>query len=150
MTEQVEQTENVEADVAELESLIEPDYDPAADMAASEEDKAADKMLKQQCDASAAIAVGIVGSVVEIVAPGIDVPDEQTEKIQEKLSAVMYKYDLELPPWLAAYREELELAGVLAMTGFGVYVQIKRAKALEATQQQEAGNDGKEPQPQAA
>jgi hypothetical protein len=147
---EVNEQNNELDNLTELESMIEPDYDPAEDIKLSEAEKAADAAARAEAKASAQIAVGIVGSVVALVAPSVDVPAKQKELIAEKLEAVIFKYGAELPPWLAAYREELELAGVLAITGFGVYSQIKAAKAEAAKREQEAGQDGKEPESIAA
>jgi len=147
-----ETTEVQPAELDELEALVEPehepDYDPEAEAKAAEDEQAADDALRAESQASAQIAVSMVASTIEMVAPAANIPDQQREKVAAKLEAVIYKYGGVLPPWLAAYREELEFAGVLAITGFGVYMQVKAAKAAEA-KQQEAAN-GQKPEPIAA
>jgi len=53
-----------------------------------------------------------------------------------------------LPPWVAAYREELELLGAVGLVAFTVSQQVKALKAKEINA--ETVQDGEEPEPQAA
>ena len=143
----------VEADdLSELDSLKEPDFDPVEEEKENKAVIAAEELKRQEAKAAAAGAVGVVRAVMSSFFPDIKVGDAESEKVAEKLEAVMYKYDCTLPPWLMAYREELEFAGVLGMVGFSIHAQVKAAKLaeLKAKKEAEAAGDGKESERAAA
>lgn len=61
----------------------------------------------------------------------VTIDNDTKQAIAQKAVPVVIKNasGLKLPPWLIAYREELELLAVISMAGFSIYKQIKLAKA---------------------
>lgn len=127
---------------SELESLIaeeqanapaaSTDYDPAQ---GDQEDADAAK-ASADADASATgsalIGTLVLESLIQTVWPQVAINTEQKEVFAEKLKAVMLKYGGGgLPPWLAVYKEELELCMFMSITGFGIYQQVQMAKEKE-------------------
>lgn len=64
---------------------------------------------------------------------GVEYDASTKAEVVEVLAPVLAKYGMELPPWLAKWREELNLARVLAMVGFSTWQQMRaRAEAAAA------------------
>lgn len=63
----------------------------------------------------------------------VTIDNDTKQAIAQKAVPVVIKNSrgMKLPPWLIAYREELELLAVVSMAGFSIWKQIKLAKAEE-------------------
>ncbi len=144
-----QQPEEQHDELIELDALTEleqQDYNPATDDAADAAAKADQKLAEQKAEVSAHVAVAVIEQTVGMFWPAADIKQEQKNQVQQKLKPVLLKYGAGgLPPWLLAYKEELELAGVLAMVGLSIRAQVMAAKAEE-----EKNSDGEEPEPKAA
>ena len=153
--EQPEATEAVAADdqLQGLEELREPeaetsDYDPAADDAANEKAKADKEKAIKAAQSSALVTVQVLEAGLGMVFPGVSVAAEQKMAVAQKLAPVLAKYNAGgMPPWLAAYREELDLLTVLGVVGLSVYGQVKAANAKDVTP---GGGDGSQSESEAA
>lgn len=66
-----------------------------------------------------AAGAAVVGKAVP--AAGDVLTGEVLTTGEQRLAAVLLKYDGQLPPWLLRWKEEFLLAGWLAATGYGVY-----------------------------
>tara|TARA_B100000287_G_scaffold147926_1_gene139668 strand:+ start:187 stop:657 length:471 start_codon:yes stop_codon:yes gene_type:complete len=145
-------------DLTELDNLKEPeeqpepgDYDPGADDAAQQQLAAAADAAQQQAAASAMVTVSVIEAALSMMYPGVQIAPVQKQAIIQKLAPVLMKYNAGgMPPWMAAYKEELELAGAVGLAGFAVWQQIKAMKAKEVKEAAEGAVDGKEPEPKAA
>lgn len=141
--------------LAELDALKEPeapaagdDYNPEADEARAAELATQQQLAEKQAAASAMVTVAVLESAIGMIWPGVKVDKAQKEAVQAKLLPVLVKYNAGgLPPWVAAYREELELMGAVGMVAFTVHMQIKALKAKEV---KEAVQHGAQPEPEAA
>lgn len=153
-----EQPENAETETSELDKMIEQeqaaqpetdnDYNPADDEAAERASENALAEAKQGAEMQAVMACAVISQIVGTIRPDIKISPEQQKQVQEKLAPVLYKYSTGgVPPWLAKYREELELLLVVGLVGVNIHQQVKLA---EAKQVQEVAEDGKEPKPEAA
>jgi hypothetical protein len=148
-------TEPVKDDLTELDALIQaetpelgPDYDPAVDELKDKVAVAENKQAELAATGQSMVAVAIIGEVIAMIRPDLVVSDEQKTQVQQKLALVLLKYSTGgVPPWLLKYREELELAGVLGMVGFGMVQQVK---AAEAANDQQGVEDGKQSESQAS
>jgi hypothetical protein len=142
-------------DLSELDALIsaeEPDksndYDPAADEQADKQTIADNKAAEAAAMGQSMVAVAVIGQIIEVVRPDLTISEDQKKQVQAKLQPVLLKYSTGgVPPWLLKYREELELAGVLGMIGFGMYQQVK---AQEAANDQQGGIDGEQSESKAS
>lgn len=142
-------------DLKELDALIEAesteagaDYDPVLDEKADKAALAENKQAEAAANGQAMVAVAVIGQIIEVVRPDLVISNEQKTQVQQKLAPVLLKYSTGgVPPWLLKYREELELAGVLGMVGFGMYQQVK---AQEAANDQQGGEDGEQSESQAS
>lgn len=151
---QPEQTVDNAAALDELEAMKEdetPDYDPAeddqADSLSVEEKKAAALAAK----ASAMVTVQMMEAGLSMLYPGVNVADTQKAMIAEKLAPVLEKYNAGgMPPWLAAYKEELELLVSIATVGVSVYMQVKLRPLTSMTGAGQGGQDGGESKSQVA
>ena len=137
-------------DLSELDALLieveeaemGPDFDPIIKEKKEKEELQERKNAELAANGQAMVAVAVIGQVLEVVRPDLVVSNEQKTQIQQKLAPVLMKYSTGgVPPWLLKYREELELAGVLGMVGFGMYQQVK---AKEAANDQIGGEDGEQ------
>ena len=63
----------------------------------------------------------------------VTIDNDTKQAIAQKAVPVVIKNSrgMKLPPWVIAYREELELLAVVSMAGFSIWKQIKLAKAEE-------------------
>lgn len=147
--------EPITDDLSELDALIEveeaemgPDFDPIIKEKQEKEELQERKNAELAANGQAMVAVAVIGQVLEVVRPDLVVSNEQKTQIQQKLAPVLMKYSTGgVPPWLLKYREELELAGVLGMVGFGMYQQVK---AKEAANDQIGGDNGEQSEPKAS
>ena len=134
-------TDEIDKLVADEQATEQAEYNPAAEQAEVEHNQAAHNGAK----ALAALSVETVSSIIQAAQPvSIDQPTK--DELAGKLAPVLHKYGLggEMPPWLAAYREELELGMALAGFAYGLYQQIKTAQ-----QDEQESDSGQPPQPQA-
>jgi len=76
--------------------------------------------------------------------------DDNTKvEVSTKAAAVLAKYDCKLPPWLEAYKEEIELGLCLGGVIAGAYVTVQKHNKAMA-ENDEGGQDGEESQQHAA
>lgn len=142
-------------DLSELDSLIEAesmetgtDYNPVEDENADKLALAEQKQKEAAAVGQSMVAVAVIGQVIELVRPDLTVSEAQKKQVQEKLAPVLLKYSTGgVPPWLIKYREEIELAGVLGMVGFGMFQQVK---AKEAANDQAGGENGEQSESEAS
>lgn len=147
--------ETVKDDLTELDALIsaeEPavggDYNPALDEQADKVAIAENKQAEAAANGQAMVAVAVIGQIIEVIRPDLTVSEDQKKQVQQKLSSVLLKYSTGgVPPWLLKYQEELELAGVLGMVGFGMFQQVK---AAEAANDKAGGEDGEQSESEAS
>lgn len=86
----------------------------------------------------AAWAVGFLEQMVKTRVPYAAFDPDTAERLTDKTAAVMAKHGGGMPPWLAPYKEEIELGVALASAGFGVYVQVKQYEHEQEVKRQEA------------
>ena len=142
-------------DLRELDALIEVeevemglDFDPVQDDKADKVALAEQKQKEAAAAGQSMVAVAVIGQIIEVVRPDLIISEDQKKQVQAKLQPVLLKYSTGgVPPWLLKYREELELAGVLGMIGFGMYQQVK---VKEAANDQTGGENGKQSESQAS
>jgi hypothetical protein len=142
-------------DLSELDALIEVeesemglDFDPVQDDKADKVALAEQKQKEAAAAGQSMVAVAVIGQIIEVVRPDLIISEDQKKQVQAKLQPVLLKYSTGgVPPWLLKYREELELAGVLGMIGFGMYQQVK---VQEAANDQTGGENGKQSESQAS
>ena len=142
-------------DLRELDALIEVeevemglDFDPVQDDKADKVALAEQKQKEAAAAGQSMVAVAVIGQIIEVVRPDLIISEDQKKQVQAKLQPVLLKYSTGgVPPWLLKYREELELAGVLGMIGFGMYQQVK---VKEAANDQTGGEKGKQSESQAS
>ena len=83
---------------------------------------------REAAQVSALITAQVVETVVTRVWPVLTFTDAERSTFVERLAPVFQKYGGGLPPWLAAWREELELAAFLGLTGFECWQRIEAAR----------------------
>lgn len=120
----------------------ETDYIPQ-----SAEEQAAEIQAEQESEESAVItaqvAVMIAEQAVVSLWPMLEYQDEQRERAAEVLAPVIAKHGGEMPPWLAAYKEEMQAAGFFAMVGFQSYLTVKQHNAnLAANDEKDESEKG--------
>lgn len=126
-----------EEELNEQASEIEGDIETESER--KEQAKAEDEAARM----GAAMAVGFVEMGLKMWKPYIVLPDDQKAALIEKGAPVAKKYDGGMPPWLAPYREEVELLVVVAVAGVSVVMQIKAHEAQQA-EQSEKPDGGKQ------
>lgn len=147
-----EQPEETGSELTELEALRDDDlpgddYDPAKDEAEAERAQKDKEEAIKAAQASAMVTVNVLEAGLGLVAPGVQVAPQQKQQVAEKLAPVLAKYNAGgMPPWLAAYKEELDLLTALGMVGLSIYAQVKMNRAKDVTG---AGN-GEQSEPEAA
>lgn len=119
-----------ESELNEQAEAIEGDVETEKER--SEKQQAEDEAARM----GAAMAVGFVEMGLKMWKPYIVLPDDQKAALIEKGAPVVKKYDAALPPWLAPYKEELDLLAVVAVAGVSIVMQVK---AYEAQKEQESG-----------
>jgi len=138
--------ENIEV----LESLEEKESAELIKAVEAEEQKdqqsEADEMAAQQ---GAIMAVSMVETLVKMRWSFVQIDDSVRGSVIEKAVPVFRKYGADLPDFLKPYREEIELAMVVAVAGFGVYTQVQMHKAAEEKKKR-ADDEPKADQPQHA
>ncbi|SHO59132.1 hypothetical protein [Vibrio quintilis] len=72
----------------------------------------------------------------------------QIDNVATAAAPLFVKYNGELPPWLAAYREELTFVVAAGALGFSSFTQIKALKAID--QAKDITPQEQDPQPQEA
>lgn len=125
--------DNFDAELDEQSEAIEGDIETESER--QEQEKAEDAAARQ----GAAMAVGFMEMGLKMWKPYLEIPEEQKAALIEKGAPVAKKYDATLPPWLAPYKEEIELLSVVAVAGVSIVMQIK---AHEAQRDQEAETTG--------
>lgn len=83
--------------------------------------------IRRKAEASAAF---ILGTGAAIVRQGLHVELEASavREGEQRLAAVLVKYDGELPPWLTRWQEELLFGWWLATTGYGIAMAYQESK----------------------
>lgn len=124
-----------DAELDEQAEAIEGDIETETER--KEQEKAEDVAARQ----GAAMAVGFVEMGLKMWKPYIEIPEEQKAALIEKGAPVAKKYDATLPPWLAPYKEEIELLSVVAVAGISIAMQIKAHEAKEAEEAEKTVTD---------
>ncbi|NOI20883.1 hypothetical protein F0223_21905 [Vibrio coralliilyticus] len=129
--EQLESIEEVHSEVEEKALLAEldgEDFDPSTVTAKVDADAA--KLAAGE--ASAMMALGVTEQLLKQFAhQDFAFDEEQAKGVASAAAPLFVKYGGELPPWLAAYKEEFAFvvaAGALSFTSFS---QIKALKAMD-------------------
>ncbi|QFT37633.1 MULTISPECIES: hypothetical protein [unclassified Vibrio] len=129
--EQLESIEEVHREVEEKALLAEldgEDFDPSTVTAKVDADAA--KLAAGE--ASAMMALGVTEQLLKQFAhQDFTFDEEQAKGVASAAAPLFVKYGGELPPWLAAYKEEFAFvvaAGALSFTSFS---QIKALKAMD-------------------
>ncbi|WP_253819399.1 hypothetical protein [Vibrio coralliilyticus] len=131
---EIEQLENIEQAHSEVEEkallaeLDGEDFDPTTVTAKVDADAA--KLAAGE--ASAMMALGVTEQLLKQFAhQDFAFDEEQAKGVASAAAPLFVKYGGELPPWLAAYKEEFAFvvaAGALSFTSFS---QIKALKAMD-------------------
>lgn len=122
------QTENI--DLQAMLSDME-DQEKAEEQAETGE---ADSEGKQVVKVSG-FSLGAADKFCNLVAkahPAVEFDDKTKLHGAVKLQAVIDKYDMEMPPWLAKYQEEAELGMFFGSVLVGAFMQAKKAEAEQA------------------
>ncbi|WP_234425274.1 hypothetical protein [Vibrio coralliilyticus] len=129
--EQLENLEEVHSEVEEKALLAEldgEDFDPST--VTAKVDAEAAKLAAGE--ASAMMALGVTEQLLKQFAhQDFAFDEEQAKGVASAAAPLFVKYGGELPPWLAAYKEEFAFvvaAGALSFTSFS---QIKALKAMD-------------------
>lgn len=129
--EQLENLEEVHSEVEEKALLAEldgEDFDPSTVTAKV----GADAAKLAAGEASAMMALGVTEQLLKQFAhQDFAFDEEQAKGVASAAAPLFVKYGGELPPWLAAYKEEFAFvvaAGALSFTSFS---QIKALKAMD-------------------
>ncbi|WP_242704140.1 hypothetical protein [Vibrio coralliilyticus] len=129
--EQLESIEEVHSEVEEKALLAEldgEDFDPST--VTAKVDAEAAKLAAGE--ASAMMALGVTEQLLKQFAhQDFAFDEEQAKGVASAAAPLFVKYGGELPPWLAAYKEEFAFvvaAGALSFTSFS---QIKALKAMD-------------------
>ncbi|WP_257214478.1 hypothetical protein [Vibrio coralliilyticus] len=129
--EQLESIEEVHSELEEKALLAEldgEDFDPST--VTAKVDAEAAKLAAGE--ASAMMALGVTEQLLKQFAhQDFAFDEEQAKGVASAAAPLFVKYGGELPPWLAAYKEEFAFvvaAGALSFTSFS---QIKALKAMD-------------------
>ncbi|ARC90966.1 hypothetical protein B6A42_00800 [Vibrio coralliilyticus] len=129
--EQLDNLEEVHSEVEEKALLAEldgEDFDPSS--VTAKVDAEAAKLAAGE--ASAMMALGVTEQLLKQFAhQDFAFDEEQAKGVASAAAPLFVKYGGELPPWLAAYKEEFAFvvaAGALSFTSFS---QIKALKAMD-------------------
>jgi hypothetical protein len=87
--------------------------------------------LEENSKMSATMAVGILEAAILMWKPQLQYDDDTRREAVEKLAPVFAKHGGELPPWLAAWQEELKAVVFFGGVAFSSYLQIKAANDVE-------------------
>lgn len=129
-----------EAEKAEHDSLVES------------EQKEHEEKTEKAVDEAMGLAVGsvqVIAAAVEKKWECIKFDDKTKVEVSTKAAAVLAKYDCKLPPWLEAYKEEIELGLCLGGVIAGCYMTVQKHKK-ELAANDEGGQDGQESQQHAS
>ena len=113
-----------------------------------------DKKLKSKADEAyqvAATGVQMVATAAERKWPVLEYDDKTKHQVAEKTALVLAKYDMQLPPWLIAWKEEIELGMLIGSIAAGSYIEVqkyKKSEAEKAKKDSEGGEHGAESQQQ--
>lgn len=77
--------------------------------------------------------------------PYLEYDDKTRQRVAQRLAAVMAKRGGEMPPWLLAYREELQLAGVMALVVVKTRAQIRAHERALIEQEDSQRREHREP-----
>lgn len=94
--------------------------------------------LEENSKMSATMAVGILEAGVLMWRPQLEYDELTRAEAVEKLAPIFQKHGGELPPWLAAWQEELKAIVFFGGVAFSSYLQIKAANDADS------GNDEKD------
>lgn len=89
------------------------------------------KDIEENSQMSAAMAVSILEAALLMWKPQLKYDDDTRREAVEKLAPVFQKHGGELPPWLAAWQEELKAVVFFGGVAFSSYLQIKAANDVE-------------------
>lgn len=127
----------LESEVAESEAFEKEQADKA-----QADQESADRQKKHETAFMIALqGVQWLSATVENNYPCVRYDDNTKIEVANKAAAVLAKYDLQMPPWLAAFKEEIELGLVLGTVAFSSYVQIQKWKKEQAAEQLKGVDD---------
>lgn len=106
--------------------------DAATKAAQAEAEKAA-------AQAAAVTVVGFAEMALLTAAPYVQIDPAVRATLSAKMAPVLLKHGVggELPPWLAEWKEEIDLGLCVAGVGFGVWMQVRAHQQLIEQQQAE-------------
>ncbi|WP_253822916.1 hypothetical protein [Vibrio coralliilyticus] len=129
--EQLENLEEVHSEVEEKALLAEldgEDFDPST--VTAKVDAEAAKLAAGE--ASAMMALGVTEQLLKQFAhQDFAFDEEQAKGVASAAAPLFVKYGGELPPWLAAYKEEFAFVVAAGALGFTSFSQIKALKAMD-------------------
>ncbi|NOI32329.1 hypothetical protein F0255_26570 [Vibrio coralliilyticus] len=131
---EIEQLENIEQAHSEVEEkallaeLDGEDFDPSTVTAKVDADAA--KLAAGE--ASAMMALGVTEQLLKQFAhQDFAFDEEQAKGVASAAAPLFVKYGGELPPWLAAYKEEFAFVVAAGALGFTSFSQIKALKDFD-------------------
>ncbi len=128
------QTEQL-TDDEQLADLIDSELEAEEQAEQEEAKEQVEAEVKSKIDEAMTIAVTSVEMVAAAAESKWDCLTFQPEtklEVSQKAAAVLAKYNCQLPPWLLAYKEELELGLCLGGVIVGAYMTVQKHKELEA------------------
>ena len=132
---------NTSEDIALLlESQVEESEQKKAEEIKNEQSAESNKKVNEAMGI-AVTGIQIVSKAVEKKWDCINFDDKTKVEISEKTAAVLAKYDCKLPPWLEAYKEEIELGLCLGGVIAGCYMTVQKHKK-ELAANDEGDQDG--------
>ncbi|MEZ8102214.1 hypothetical protein [Vibrio bivalvicida] len=126
--EQLEQHSELD-EKALLAELNGEDFDPEAVLKRKDPQKAAALAAGKQ---TATVMLGVVEQGLKMFGhKAFEFDPEGAESVANAAAPLFVKYNGELPPWLAEYKEELAFVAVAGSLGFTSVQQIKALKAFD-------------------
>ncbi|MCJ8350738.1 hypothetical protein [Moritella sp.] len=117
-----------ELDEKELLNSLGEDFNPDTVI----DKKSQKEMLLEQGAMSATAVLGVGEQMLKQFGHKQFAFDEaQVENVAKAAAPLFVKYNGELPPWLAQYKEEIMFTFAAGALGFGSYSQIKALKKID-------------------
>lgn len=125
----------------EAEAASEGEY-IEAEMKAEQQQAEQGEAERMAAEHGAIMAVSFAETLLKMKYPYVAIDDSTKARLVEKTAPVMLKHGGGLPEWLQPYREEIELGMVVAVAGFGVFMQVKAHQAAEEAAREAEEEDG--------
>lgn len=90
----------------------------------------------------AATVVGLLETAITIWQPVVEYDDGTREQAVAKLAPVFAKHGGAMPPWLAAWQEEIKAVLFFGGVGLSTYYQIKAASDTPSVDEEEKKGNG--------